>query len=122
MSLMRSIISWASQPTEQQIECQQPKPIVMNMGGDYFPFAPRVLPIQLLRIGQVIIVGVPTEVTTMAGRRLEAHLKKVFCKLNPIVIISSMSNCYASYTTTYEEYVYQRYEGASTLYGPFQLS
>jgi neutral ceramidase len=35
--------------------------------------------------------------------------------------MSSMTNTYSSYTTTYEEYQVQRYEGASTLYGPHTL-
>jgi neutral ceramidase len=35
--------------------------------------------------------------------------------------MSSVTNTYSSYTTTYEEYQVQRYEGASTLYGPHTL-
>jgi neutral ceramidase len=32
--------------------------------------------------------------------------------------MASVTNTYASYATTYEEYQVQRYEGGSTLYGP----
>lgn len=37
------------------------------------------------------------------------------------VVLSGLSNIYTSYVTTLEEYVVQRYEGASTLYGPHTL-
>lgn len=37
------------------------------------------------------------------------------------VAISGLTNTYASYVTTWEEYQVQRYEGASTLYGPHTL-
>jgi len=39
-----------------------------------------------------------------------------------IILISTMANAYSQYTTTYEEYKAQRYEGGSTLFGPHQLS
>jgi len=38
-----------------------------------------------------------------------------------IVLIAGLSNTYGHYITTPEEYAVQRYEGASTLYGPFTL-
>jgi neutral ceramidase len=34
------------------------------------------------------------------------------------VVIAGPSNVYSHYVTTREEYTVQRYEGASTLYGP----
>jgi len=34
------------------------------------------------------------------------------------VVISALANTYANYITTPEEYYVQRYEGASTIYGP----
>lgn len=37
------------------------------------------------------------------------------------VVLSGLSNTYSSYITTYEEYQVQRYEGASTAYGPHTL-
>ena len=38
------------------------------------------------------------------------------------VVIAGLSNAYADYTVTFEEYQVQRYEGASTIYGPHQLT
>ncbi|XP_056285654.1 neutral ceramidase isoform X2 [Pseudoliparis swirei] len=38
------------------------------------------------------------------------------------VVIAGLSNVYTHYITTYEEYQVQRYEGASTIYGPHTLS
>jgi len=39
-----------------------------------------------------------------------------------VVVIAGLSNSYTHYITTYEEYQEQRYEGASTLYGPHTLA
>jgi len=38
------------------------------------------------------------------------------------VVISALANTYINYVTTPEEYNVQRYEGASTIYGPHTLS
>ena len=38
------------------------------------------------------------------------------------VVIAGLSNSYTHYITTFEEYQEQRYEGASTLYGPHTLA
>lgn len=37
------------------------------------------------------------------------------------MVLAGLTNTYSSYITTYEEYHVQRYEGASTLYGPHTL-
>jgi len=37
------------------------------------------------------------------------------------VVISALANTYVDYITTPEEYNVQRYEGASTIYGPYTL-
>lgn len=37
------------------------------------------------------------------------------------MVLAGLSNAYADYITTYEEYQVQRYEGASTIYGPHTL-
>ena len=38
------------------------------------------------------------------------------------MVISALANTYINYVTTLEEYNVQRYEGASTIYGPHTLS
>ncbi|KAJ7555860.1 hypothetical protein O6H91_05G057600 [Diphasiastrum complanatum] len=70
--------------------------------------------------------GRAAEFTTMAGRRLReaitATLVEQGYSTNIEVVISGLTNTYSQYVTTFEEYQVQRYEGASTLYGPHTLS
>lgn len=92
-----------------------------------WPFArdlswvPRYLPVQQLRIGPLLVVGLPIEPTTMAGRRLRASLLTDWAGDVEHVVINGYANAYCSYLTTPEEYGVQRYEGASTLYGQWSL-
>ena len=37
------------------------------------------------------------------------------------IVIAGLTGTYSSYITTFEEYGVQRYEGASTLFGPHTL-
>lgn len=67
---------------------------------------------------------VPGEFSTMAGRRLRRAVESVLVPAwgsDVKVVLTSYTNVYSSYTVTYEEYQVQRYEGASTLYGPYTL-
>ncbi|KAK9168243.1 hypothetical protein Syun_000383 [Stephania yunnanensis] len=118
-------------PGEEQKECQRPKPILLDTGEMEKPYAwaPAILPIQIIRIGQLVILGVPGEFTTMAGRRLRDAVKTVLTSgghgefdHNVHIVIAGLTNTYSQYVTTYEEYEMQRYEGASTLYGPHTLN
>ncbi|XP_057955051.1 neutral ceramidase 1-like [Malania oleifera] len=117
-------------PGKEQIDCQKPKPILLDTGEMKKPYdwAPSVLPIQILRIGQLVILSVPGEFTTMAGRRLREAVKTVLTSggsrdfNNVHVVIAGLTNTYSQYVTTFEEYQVQRYEGASTLFGPHTLS
>lgn len=61
----------------------------------------------------------------MAGRRLRKAVETIAMKYGisqPEVIIAGLANSYTHYVTTFEEYAGQRYEAASTLYGPHTLS
>lgn len=40
---------------------------------------------------------------------------------NVTLVIAGLTNTYSSYVTTFEEYQAQRYEGASTIFGPHTL-
>ena len=66
-------------PSKEQIECQRPKPILLDTGDMTFPYQwePSIVPVQILRIGQLFILAVPGEFTTMSGRRLRNSVKKV---------------------------------------------
>jgi len=117
-------------PNAEQVACQFPKPILLNTGFAHTPYdwSPSTVNIQLLRVGQVFIIVMPGELTTMAGRRLRDTLRSAILASssfssvqNPVILIAGPANTYSHYVTTREEYSVQRYEGASTIYGPFTL-
>lgn len=82
------------------------------------PWVPTILPFQLVRIGPLLIVAVPGEITTMSAQRLKFWIKKRVESLGvEHIIISSYSNAYMGYVTTPEEYVTQSYEAGHTVYG-----
>jgi len=124
------IVDLIHKPTPAEMRCQAPKGILLPTGDINvpYPWGPDTLPVQLLRLGQLIIVVAPTELTTMAGRRLRNHLRaqlvadKVISAAEGTVVISGLANGYADYTVTFEEYQQQRYEGGSTIFGPHQLN
>jgi neutral ceramidase len=86
-------------------------------------WTPVVLPIQILRVGDIAILGLPAEISTEAGNQLR---KAVIEVLEPIgiidVFISSCSNEYGGYITTFDEYQLQLFEGACTLFGQYTLA
>ncbi|GME28464.1 Neutral alkaline nonlysosomal ceramidase [Neofusicoccum parvum] len=119
-------------PSVDQIKCQQPKPILLDVGASTVPYqwAPNIVNIQTLRVGQLFIIVSPGEATTMSGRRWrEAVANEVTSSdllssegsPDPIVVLGGPANTYAHYIATPEEYGVQRYEGASTLYGQHTL-
>ena len=84
-----------------------------------------MLPLQIFQWGEMVIVGVPGEFTTMAGRRLRNTVAQAFKDAGapvPTVSIAGLANAYSHYIATYEEYSVQRYAGASTLFGPHTLA
>jgi neutral ceramidase len=105
-------------------ECQGEKPIVLETGSQApYPWTPEILPVQIAVIGDLAIVAVPFEATTMAGRRLR---QAVLDELAPAgverVVLAGLSNAYSGYVATREEYAIQHYEGASTHFGPYTLA
>jgi neutral ceramidase len=115
-------------PSEKTQDCHQPKPILLDVGEISSPYAwsPNIIDVQLMRVGQFIMIISPSEVTTMSGRRWKsavasAAVSQGIISKDPIVVVGSPANTYAHYLTTPEEYDIQRYEGASTLYGKWQL-
>ncbi|XP_056386007.1 neutral ceramidase-like isoform X2 [Hyla sarda] len=114
-------------PSNETKECHQPKPILINTGEikGRIPWHPTIVDVQMITIGSLAILAVPGEFTTMSGRRLREAVKK---ELDPSdtknidVVVSGLSNVYTHYVTTFEEYQAQRYEAASTIYGPHTLS
>uniref|UniRef100_A0A3Q1FQL6 Neutral ceramidase n=1 Tax=Acanthochromis polyacanthus TaxID=80966 RepID=A0A3Q1FQL6_9TELE len=115
-------------PSNETKECHHPKPILFNTGemNTPLPWHPQIVDVQIISIGSVAVVAVPGEMT-MSGRRLREAVKQQELESEGAfrdteVVIAGLSNVYTHYITTYEEYQVQRYEGASTIYGPHTLS
>ncbi|PFH50435.1 hypothetical protein AMATHDRAFT_60966 [Amanita thiersii Skay4041] len=115
-------------PSQEQINCQFPKPILLNSGFAHTPYewSPSTVDIQMLRVGNFVMLIMPGELTTMAGRRMREALRARLISSGVLgsdayVVIAGPANTYAHYVTTREEYAVQRYEGASTIFGPFTL-
>ncbi|KAF8726187.1 hypothetical protein AX14_007956 [Amanita brunnescens Koide BX004] len=115
-------------PSQEQVDCQYPKPILLNTGYSHFPYewAPSIVNIQMLRVGNFVMLIMPGELTTMAGRRMREALRAQLISSGVLgsdayVVIAGPANTYGHYVTTREEYGVQRYEGASTIFGPFTL-
>ncbi|KAL4575417.1 hypothetical protein LXL04_022260 [Taraxacum kok-saghyz] len=118
-------------PSDYQIDCQKPKSVLLSTGEMFIPYAwaPAIVPIQILRIGKLVILSVPGEFTTMSGRRLRESVKQTLISNSngefdndTHIVIAGLTNTYSQYIATPEEYEQQRYEAASTLYGPHTLS
>ena len=103
-------------------QCHAEKSILLVTGTiKPVPWTPQILPIQLLRIGQLGIIALPAECTTMAARRLKESVRRELPGLRYIVL-ACYANAYAGYVTTREEYRLQHYEGASVHFGPYTLN
>lgn len=100
-------------PVMGDFSCQAEKPVFLPTGSE-------VVPIQLFRIGNMAVLGVPWEVTTMASRRIQSLMLEELAPAGvDTLVIAGLVNGYVHYLTTREEYSSQQYEGASTLYGPW---
>lgn len=126
-----SVVSgFLREPSAEQRACHQPKPILLDVGEIHKPYlwTPNIVDVQLQRVGQLIIIVSPGEATTMAGRRWREAIRSSAAAstltgpAEPIVVLGGPANTYTHYIATEEEYGIQRYEGASTLYGPHTLN
>lgn len=101
-------------PTEAQKACHGPKPILLDVGEMKNPYlwTPNVVDVQVLRVGQLVIIVSPGEATTMAGRRWKNAVHDAVATLfakepespSPIVVLGGPANSYTHYITTEEEY------------------
>ncbi|KAL1907892.1 hypothetical protein Sste5344_006315 [Sporothrix stenoceras] len=134
--IWRAVSRFLKKPSDTQKACHGAKPILLDVGELSTPYqwTPNVVDIQVFRAGQLVIVISPGEASTMAGRRWKGAVALAYPTLDggasgqtakpekPIVVLGGPANSYTHYITTEEEYAIQRYEGASTLYGPHTLS
>ncbi|KAK4881470.1 hypothetical protein RN001_004789 [Aquatica leii] len=117
-----------AEPTKDDIACHYPKPIFLTTGRIKVPYRwqPQTVSIQIILLGDVAIASVPGEFTTMAGRRLKQTIATTVATYSKLstkdVVIAGLSNIYSSYIATPEEYELQRYEAASTIFGPHTLT
>jgi neutral ceramidase len=112
----------------EQVFCHDPKPILLNPGYAHRPYewSASTVDIQMLRVGNFVMLIMPGELTTMAGRRMREALRARLISSGILgsdayVVVTGPANTYGHYVTTPEEYTVQRYEGASTIFGPFTL-
>jgi neutral ceramidase len=129
MNLSRGIVAGAKKP-EKLIIPGFLDPIVKYIKyvnkvgkGIRTPWVEETLPLQIIRLGQLAIVGIPSEISTIAGDRIRKTLAPVLKQIGiEHIIISPYANAYAGYITTPEEYKLQKYEGGHTLFGRWTLA
>lgn len=103
-------------------DMQSPKLILVPLGLlPPSPWVPHVVPLQIMRIGQLVLVAVPAEMTIVAGLRLRKVVADAMRVAVDDVLIQGYSNAYTQYVTTPEEYDAQQYEGGETMYGRYTL-
>lgn len=83
---------------------------------------PNTVLFQLIKINDTVVMPLPFEVTTEAGRRMAERVSTEFANANNEIKhawVAGNANGYFGYTTTPEEYARQNYEGGHTLYGQY---
>jgi neutral ceramidase len=105
--------------TDEIRRCQKPKAVLLATGLGNPPSQEQILPLGVVRVGQLVLAVGPAEFTTMAGRRVRSALGKEFGVDPRYVVVAGYANDYSNYVTTREEYESQQYEGGSTLFGPW---
>ena len=103
-----------SAPSDAVLACHAPKPILWTESRD-------PMPIGVATIGQLALVFLPGEITTMAGRRMRDTVRAALADRSKYAVIAAYSNDYAGYVTTPEEYDAQQYEGGHTVFGRWTL-
>lgn len=99
--------------------CQAEKPECIALYGDP-PALPPTLPFMVARIGQLGLVVLPFEITTMAGYRIRTAALESLKEIGIThTICFGYSNSYNDYMVTREEYVLQDYEAGFTVFGPW---
>lgn len=103
-------------------DCQAPKPVLLGTGSQTpYPWTPEVLPVSIIRIGQLSIIAAPAEFTIMSGRRVKATVADALQGISKYQVFAGYANAYSGYVATPEEYDAQHYEGASTHFGKWTL-
>ncbi|WP_375501312.1 neutral/alkaline non-lysosomal ceramidase N-terminal domain-containing protein [uncultured Jatrophihabitans sp.] len=104
-------------------EAHEPKAVVLPawLVNKMHPMVAERVPVHLVRIGRLYLIGIPGEVTVVAGLRLRRAVAEVLGAELDDVLVAGYVNSYIHYVTTPEEYDGQRYEAASTMFGRWEL-
>lgn len=95
---------------------QMEKVVCLNVTN----FMEPVQPLQIIRIGEFAICGTSFEINTEAGNRTVDVISDTLSDIGvEKVVLSTLTNSYAQYVTTREEYAAQHYEGSTCLFGPW---
>lgn len=104
------------------LSCHAEKPVLFAIGPP-LSAEPNILPLQIIRIGNLAVVGLPWEVTTMSARRIRKLMYELLAPAGvDTIVVASLVNDFVHYLTTREEYASQQYEGGSNIFGPWTLS
>ncbi|MCW2606927.1 MAG: alkaline ceramidase [Frankiales bacterium] len=112
-----SALAWRLRP--EVGDAQRPKAMLLPVGA--LGWTAETVPVQLVRIGQLVLVALAQEVTVVAGLRLRRAVAQALEVPLEDVLLQGYANDYAGYVTTPEEYDAQRYEGGHTMFGRWLL-
>lgn len=96
---------------------QAPKINLLPLGYTFPKGVTEVLPLQIIRLGDLYLICAPAEFTQVAGLRVRRVVAQELGVDLEQTIFQGYSNSYNQYVTTPEEYLDQQYEGGETLYG-----
>jgi neutral ceramidase len=103
-------------------DSQAPKGLVLPRRANRLtPLIQERIPVQLVRLGPLYLIGLPAEITIVSGLRLRRVVAAIVGAPLSHVLVAGYSNGYIHYVTTPEEYMAQRYEAGSTMYGRWEL-
>ena len=103
-------------------DVQAPKLIAAPLGLlPPAPWIPQVMPIQIMRIGDLVLAAAPAEFTIVSGLRVRQIVAGALRVSIDNVLLQGYANGYSQYVTTPEEYVAQHYEGGETQFGRWTL-
>ncbi|WP_405167403.1 neutral/alkaline ceramidase [Nocardia sp. NBC_01499] len=103
-------------------DAQAPKAIAAPLGlMPPVAWVPNVLPIQIVRLGELYLAAAGGEFTITSGLRVRRAVADALGVPLEQVLMQGYANAYHEYVTTPEEYDSQQYEGASTMFGRYTL-
>lgn len=103
-------------------DSQAPKGLILpRFANRLTPLVQERIPVQLVRLGPLYLIGLPAEITIVSGLRLRRAVAGIVGAALTHVLVAGYSNGYIHYVTTPEEYVAQRYEAGSTMFGRWEL-